>query len=216
MPICPSSAYQGGFCGSSPVRPAWASSQLWCPPAVARGGSGDVEGGVSVYGLRPAKTTPQTSTQLLLWPWGPKWDFSLISDQEAYMCVSMGHFVPQHSHASFGIYCKCVLIKQLTIKYSFHNLVECGWQSCQSFDWLKTENLSSDRLLAAFALLTGLRGGRDLMNSRMISCALFFNLGGMSPFTWNDNGGEHFKDNENVFYFNLFIYILWLLFYYYF
>ncbi len=35
-------------------------------------------------------------------------------------------------------------------------------------------------------LLTGLRGGRDLMNSRMISCALFFNLGGMSPFTWKD------------------------------
>lgn len=36
-------------------------------------------------------------------------------------------------------------------------------------------------------LLTGLRGGRDLMNSRMISCALFFNLGGMSPFTWNNS-----------------------------
>lgn len=36
-----------------------------------------------------------------------------------------------------------------------------------------------------FVLLTGFRGGRDLMNSRIISCALFFNLGGMSPFTWN-------------------------------
>lgn len=44
-----------------------------------------------------------------------------------------------------------------------------------------------DKLLAScYTLLTGLRGGRDLMNSRMISCALFFNLGGMSPFTWND------------------------------
>ena len=42
-------------------------------------------------------------------------------------------------------------------------------------------------------LLTGLRGGRDLMKSRMISCALFFNLGGMSPFTWNDKDHDYKK-----------------------
>ena len=61
------------------------------------------------------------------------------------------------------------------------------------------------------ALLTGLRGGRDLMNSRMISCALFFNLGGMSPFTWiffflnqqTANRDMHFKGND--------IFVLWLI-----
>ena len=36
--------------------------------------------------------------------------------------------------------------------------------------------------------LTGFRGGRDRMNSRMTSWALFFNLGGMSPFTCSITG----------------------------
>lgn len=33
-------------------------------------------------------------------------------------------------------------------------------------------------------LHTGFNGGRDLMKSRIISWALFFNRGGMSPLTW--------------------------------
>lgn len=42
------------------------------------------------------------------------------------------------------------------------------------------------------------------MNSRMISWALFFNRGGMSPFTWNDNvhsrpkSRSHCSDSETV------------------
>lgn len=56
-----SAAYPGGFCGSCLVIPAWASSQPWCPPAVARGGSEDAPGGVSVCGLRPDMATTQAS-----------------------------------------------------------------------------------------------------------------------------------------------------------
>lgn len=38
--------------------------------------------------------------------------------------------------------------------------------------------------------LTGLRGGRDLMKSSITSWALFFNLGGMSPFTCRTTMGK--------------------------
>lgn len=48
---------------------------------------------------------------------------------------------------------------------------------------LKIEALTVETVFSCCVLLTGLRGGLDLMNSRMISWALFFNLGGISPFT---------------------------------
>lgn len=38
--------------------------------------------------------------------------------------------------------------------------------------------------MKATGLRTGFSGGRDRMKSRIISWALFFNRGGMSPLTW--------------------------------
>lgn len=52
-----------------------------------------------------------------------------------------------------------------------------------SFLLYKLEALTVETVFSCCVLLTGLRGGLDLMNSRMISWALFFNLGGISPFT---------------------------------
>lgn len=42
-------------------------------------------------------------------------------------------------------------------------------------------------------LHTGFNGGRDRMKSRIISWALFFNRGGMSPLTWKGESDIHFS-----------------------
>lgn len=59
-------SHLGGACGSCSkwVKLVEASSLPWCPPAVARGGFEDVEGGVSVYGLTPVAATVKMSSQL--------------------------------------------------------------------------------------------------------------------------------------------------------
>lgn len=62
-------SHPGGFCGSCPVTPAWASFQPWCPRAVARGGSGVGQGGVSVCGRRPVTTTTGSEHLTAESPW---------------------------------------------------------------------------------------------------------------------------------------------------
>lgn len=137
-----SSAHPGGSCGSCPATPAWASSQLWCPPAGARGGCGDVVGVASVYGPTPDKTYTRVSA----------WTVIIMKTEGVHLTTNL------------------------------------------------QETLSNrdDRWRASCVLLTGLRGGRDLINSRMISCALFFNLGGMSPFTWKNTVNREKQLDLNI------------------
>lgn len=61
-----SSAHPDGSCGSCPATPAWASSRLWCPPADARGGSGDAVGVASVYGPTPDETYTRVSAGIVI------------------------------------------------------------------------------------------------------------------------------------------------------
>ena len=47
---------------------------------------------------------------------------------------------------------------------------------------------------------TGFKGGLDRMKSRMISWALFFNRGGISPFTWKETENRRFMWRQDCLY----------------
>lgn len=102
---------------------------------------------------------PQVSPQMPS-PWWTKWD------------------LPPNNPKIGCMFCYCVK--------------SCNYCVSQSLCLVKKTSMwpfNQNVFIAACCwLLTGFRGGRDLMNSRIISCALFFNLGGMFPFTLKKNG----------------------------